>query len=94
MKVYKTDSEIDQLEEELFGSSSCSHYTRTNRRNRTNYTEEDIFMPVLEDIHDFFSNLPGGHNYTMAMAAAVIDEGFRGSMGEEMLLSQDPWDFD
>lgn len=94
MKAYKTDSEIDQLEEELFGSSSCSHYTRTNKRNRINYTEDDYFMPDLEEINEFFSNLPGGRNHTMAMAAATIDEVFHGSMGEEMLLSQDPWDFD
>lgn len=94
MKVYRTDSEIDQLEEELFGSSSCSHYTRTNRRNRINYTEDDYFMPDLEEIHEFFSNLPGGHNHSMAMAAAAIDEVFRGSMGEKILLSQEPWDFD
>jgi hypothetical protein len=88
MKTYVTDAEIDELEMEIF------HYLDDDvcweRSLEDDYDYMNRYFPTTESLNKM-SECLNSHLIAMRTAARLIDSGFRGTMGEEFLMSQD-WD--
>lgn len=87
MKEYVTDNEIEELELEIF------HYLDDDvcwERSLDDDFDLDFYFPTAESLSKV-SECFNSHLIAIRAAARMIDSGFRGTMGEELLMSQD-WD--
>ena len=87
MKEYVTDNEIEELELEIF------HYLDDDvcwERSLDDDFDLDFYFPTEESLSKA-SECFNSYLIAMRAAARMIDDTFRGSDGEMLLMSQD-WD--
>ena len=94
MKSYVTDAEIQNLEMEIFhDNGTCWKRSLEDSCDYDNDVDMDYYFPTDKSLRKMSESLDP-QLIAMRAAARMIDSGFRGTMGEEFLLSQDPWELD